>query len=442
MKKWPLIHTPLPGPKARKLINQDRTYVSPSYTRYYPLVVEKAKGLWVHDVDGNIFLDFTAGIAVCATGHCHPRVIKAIKKQADLLLHMSGTDFYYRPQIVLAKKLAHMAPGKGAKKVYFGNSGAEAVEAAFKLARWHTKRELNLAFYGAFHGRTMGALSLTASKTIQKKHYNPLVPGITHIPYAYCYRCPYNLCYPECGLGCVQWIEDTLFRTTIPPEEVATIFVEPIQGEGGYIVPPPEFHKEMNKIAKKYGILYAADEVQSGMGRTGKMFAMEHFGVDPDIIALAKGIASGMPLGALAARAEIMDWEAGSHASTFGGNPVSCMAALSTIELLEEGLMENAAVQGNRLMDGLIKLQQSHECMGDVRGKGLMVAVEFVKDRETKEPARTWRNDIIKHAFQKGLLLLGCGENSIRFCPSLTVNTAEIDKCLSIFDDVIREIAV
>ncbi len=442
MKKWPLIHPPLPGPKARKLINQDRKYVSPSYTRYYPLVVEKAKGLWVHDVDGNIFLDFTAGIAVCATGHCHPRVIKAIKKQADLLLHMSGTDFYYRPQIVLAKKLAQMAPGKGSKKVYFGNSGAEAVEAAFKLARWHTKRELNLAFYGAFHGRTMGALSLTASKTIQKKHYNPLVPGITHIPYAYCYRCPYNLSYPECELGCVKWVEDTLFRTTIPPEEVATIFVEPIQGEGGYIVPPPEFHREMNRIAKKYGILYVADEVQSGMGRTGKMFAMEHFGVDPDIIALAKGIASGMPLGALTARAEIMDWEAGSHASTFGGNPVSCMAALTTIELLEEGLMKNAAVQGKRLMDGLVKLQQSHECMGDVRGKGLMVAVEFVKNRETKEPARTWRNDIIKQAFNKGLLLLGCGENSIRFCPSLTVNTSEIDKCLSIFDDVVREIAV
>ena len=441
MKKWPLIHTPLPGPKARILINQDRTYVSPSYTRYYPLVVEKAKGLWVHDVDGNIFLDFTAGIAVCATGHCHPRVIKAIKKQADLLLHMSGTDFYYKPQIILAKKLADLMPGKGGKKVYFGNSGAEAVEAAFKLARWHTKRELNLAFYGAFHGRTMGALSLTASKTIQKKHYNPLVPGITHIPFAYCYRCPYNLCYPECELGCVRWVEDTLFRTTIPPEEVATIFVEPIQGEGGYIVPPPEFHREMNNIAKKYGILYVADEVQSGMGRTGKMFAMEHFGVDPDIIALAKGIASGMPLGALTARAEIMDWEAGSHASTFGGNPVSCMAALSTIELLEEGLMENATVQGKHLMDGLVKLQQSHECMGDVRGKGLMVAVEFVKDRETKEPARKWRNHIIKHAFQKGLLLLGCGENSIRFCPSLTVNTAEVDKCLSIFDDVVREVA-
>jgi 4-aminobutyrate aminotransferase len=442
MRKSPAIKTSLPGPNARKLIEQDKAYVSPSYTRYYPLVVEKAKGLWVHDVDGNVFLDFTAGIAVCATGHCHPAVIKAIKKQADLLLHMSGTDFYYRPQIVLAKKLAHLTPGKGGKKVYFGNSGAEAVEAAFKLARWHTKRELNLAFYGAFHGRTMGALSLTASKAIQKKHYNPLVPGITHIPYAYCYRCPYNLCYPTCELGCVRWVEDTLFRTTIPPEEVAAIFVEPIQGEGGYIVPPPEFHREMNIIAKKYGILYVVDEVQSGMGRTGKMFAIEHFGVDPDIAALAKGIASGMPLGALAARAEIMDWEAGSHASTFGGNPVSCMAALATIELLEKELMDNAAVQGKHLIDGLEELQQSYECMGDVRGKGLMVAVELVKDRETKEPARKLRNDIIKNAFQRGLLLLGCGENSIRFCPPLTVSDTEIETCLSIFNDVVGKIGI
>lgn len=439
--KSPVIKTALPGPKARKLIKQDSTYVSPSYTRYYPLVVEKARGLWIHDVDGNLFLDFTAGIAVCATGHCHPRVVKAIKEQADQLLHMSGTDFYYRPQIVLAEKLAHLAPGKGGKKVYFGNSGAEAVEAAFKLARWHTQRELNIAFYGAFHGRTMGALSLTASKTIQKKHYNPLVPGITHIPFAYCYRCPYNLSYPDCGLGCVQWVEDTLFRTTIPPEEVAAIIVEPIQGEGGYIVPPPEFHKELYKITRKYGILYVVDEVQSGIGRTGKMFAMEHFGVDPDIIALAKGIASGMPLGALTARAEIMDWEAGSHASTFGGNPVSCQAALVTIELLEEELMDNAAVQGKYLMEGLYELQRSYECIGDVRGKGLMVGVEFVKDRENKEPAREWRNQIIKKAFQKGLLLLGCGENSIRFCPALTVTAAEIDKCLSIFDDVVKEVA-
>ena len=439
--KSPMIKTILPGPRARKLIEKDGTYVSPSYTRYYPLVVEKARGLWVHDVDENVFLDFTACIAVCATGHCHPRVIKAIKAQADLLLHMSGTDFYYRPQIVLAEKLARLAPGKGSKKVYFGNSGAEAVEAAFKLARWHTQRELNIAFYGAFHGRTMGALSLTASKTIQKKHYNPLVPGITHIPYAYCYRCPYNLTYPQCDLGCVKWVEDTLFRTTIPPEEVAAIIVEPIQGEGGYVVPPPEFHMELYKIAQKYGILYVVDEVQTGMGRTGKMFAMEHFGIDPDIIALAKGIASGMPLGALTARAEIMDWEAGSHASTFGGNPISCQAAMVTIELLEEGLMDNAVVQGEYLMAKLREFQQSYECMGDVRGKGLMVAVEFVKDRESKEPAREWRNEIIKKAFQKGLLLLGCGENSIRFCPALTVTAEEINECLSIFDEVVREVA-
>ena len=440
--KSPMIKTILPGPRARKLIEKDGTYVSPSYTRYYPLVVEKARGLWVHDVDGNVFLDFTAGIAVCATGHCHPRVIKAIKSQADLLLHMSGTDFYYRPQIVLAEKLARLAPGKGSKKVYFGNSGAEAVEAAFKLARWHTQRELNLAFFGAFHGRTMGALSLTASKTIQRKHYNPLVPGITHIPYAYCYRCPYNLTYPQCDLGCVKWVEDTLFRTSIPPEEVAAIIVEPIQGEGGYVVPPPEFHMELYKIAQKYGILYVVDEVQTGMGRTGKMFAMEHFRIDPDIIALAKGIASGMPLGALTARAEIMDWEAGSHASTFGGNPISCQAAMVTIELLEEGLMDNAVIQGKYLMAGLREFQQSYECMGDVRGKGLMVAVEFVKNRESKEPAREWRNEIIKKAFQKGLLLLGCGENSIRFCPALTVTAEEINECLSIFDEVVREVAI
>jgi len=437
--KSPEIKTALPGPRARKLIKMDQRVVSPSYTRSYPLVVEKARGLWLEDVDGNSFLDFTAGIAVCATGHCHPRVVRAIKKQADLLLHMSGTDFYYTPQILLAEKLASLAPGRGKKKVYFGNSGAEAVEAAFKLARWHTRRELNIAFYGAFHGRTMGALSLTASKTVQKKHYNPLVPGITHIPYAYCYRCPYNLCYPSCGLACVHWVEDTLFRTSLPPEEVAAIIVEPIQGEGGYIVPPPEFHISLHKIAKKYDILYVVDEVQSGMGRTGKMFAMEHFGVIPDIMALAKGIASGMPLGALVARGEIMDWEAGSHASTFGGNPVSCQAALATIDLLIESLMANAALQGEHLMNGLRKLQQAHECIGDVRGKGLMVGVELVKDRETKAPAKECRDKIINAAFRKGLLLLGCGENNIRFCPALTVRRTQINTCLTIFDDAVRE---
>ncbi len=436
--KQPVIKTPLPGPNAKKLIKIDQKYVSPSYTRVYPLVVDKAKGLWIYDVDGNVFLDFTAGIAVCATGHCHPKVVGSIIQQAKKLLHMSGTDFYYTSQIALAEKLSSIAPGKGDKKVYFGNSGAEAVEAAFKLARWHTRRELNIAFYGAFHGRTMGALSLTASKTVQKRHYNPLVPGITHIPYAYCYRCPYNLQYPKCDIICVDWVENTLFRTTIPPEEVAAFFVEPIQGEGGYIVPPPEFHQKLHRLAKRYGILYVADEVQSGMGRTGKMFAMEHFGVEADIMSLAKGIASGLPLGAMVARSEIMSWEAGSHASTFGGNPLSCQASLKTIELLESELMANAAVQGRRLMDGLLAIQQENECIGDVRGKGLMVGVELVQDRETKKPAADLRNRIIKSAFEKGLLLLGCGVNSLRFCPALTVNKNEIDSCLSIFHDIIK----
>lgn len=436
----PLIKTDLPGPEAARLIQIDETYVSPSYTRIYPLVVKNAQGLWVTDVDDNSFLDFTAGIAVCATGHCHPMVVQAIKDQADRLLHMSGTDFYYEPQIVLARKLALLAPGEGTNRVYFGNSGAEAVEAAFKLARYHTRRELNIAFFGAFHGRTMGALSLTASKTIQKRHYYPVVPGITHIPYAYCYRCPYNLTYPQCGLECVHWVEETLFRTTMPQEEVAAIFVEPIQGEGGYIVPPPEFHKELHRIAKKYGILYVVDEVQSGMGRTGKMFAIEHYHVAPDIIALAKGIASGMPLGATVARAEIMDWEAGSHASTFGGNPVSCQAALATIQLLEDELMGNAAAQGARMIQKIRELQKAYECMGDVRGIGLMIGVEFVKDRETKERAGDWRNRIVRRAFEKGLLLLGCGDNSIRFCPALTVTEEEVDVCLGIFEECVREI--
>jgi 4-aminobutyrate aminotransferase len=438
--RYPEMKTEIPGPRAAALIAIDREFVSPSYTRAYPLVAESAEGLWIRDPDGNVFLDFTAGIAVCATGHCHPFVVRAIQEQAGRLLHMSGTDFYYPPQIRLAKKLAGLAPGEGPRKVYFGNSGAEAVEAAFKLARWHTRRELNLAFFGAFHGRTMGALSLTASKTIQKKHYSPMVPGITHLPYPYCYRCPYRLSHPSCGMACVDWIEDTLFRTTVPAEEVAAIFVEPIQGEGGYIVPPPEFHQRLYEVTRKYGILYVADEVQSGMGRTGRMFAMDHFGVAPDIMALAKGIASGLPLGAMVAWAAIMNWEAGSHASTFGGNPVSCEAALATMELLENGLMDDAARRGERLMAGLREMQRSMECIGDVRGKGLMVGVELVKDRETKERAGDWRDLVLQKAFHKGLLLLGCGLNTLRFCPALTVTDEEIDVCLTILDEVLREI--
>ncbi|KIX12438.1 acetyl ornithine aminotransferase family protein [Dethiosulfatarculus sandiegensis] len=439
--KAPHIQTVLPGPKASEQIKADKAFVSPSYTRAYPLVVDKAQGLVIQDVDGNRFLDFTAGIAVTTTGHCHPKVVEAIRNQAGRLLHMSGTDFYYEPQIDLAQKLATLAPGDKPKKAFFCNSGAEAVEASFKLARWHTRRELNIAFYGAFHGRTMGALSLTASKSIQKKHYHPFVPGITHIPYAYCYRCPYNLTYPACELECVRWIEENLFRTTMSPDQIGAIFVEPVQGEGGYVVPPKGYLEALRKLTKKYGILLVADEVQSGMGRTGKMYAVEHAGVVPDIIAMAKGIASGLPLGAIVAPTEIMDWEAGSHASTFGGNPVACAAAVATIDLLQNELMENAAKQGEHLKKGLFEMQKQRECIGDVRGLGLMVGAEIVKDRHTKERGSDWRNAIVQKAFEKGLLLLGCGENTIRFCPGLVVSSEEIDTCLNILDEVIKEVA-
>ncbi len=437
--KYPDIKTPLPGARSEALIAQDSKYVSPSYTRIYPLVVEKAEGLWVNDPDGNTFLDFTAGIAVCSTGHCHPKVVDAIINQARKLLHMSGTDFYYTAQIELAARLAKLVPGNRENKVFFSNSGAEAIEAAFKLARWRTKRQVNIAFFGAFHGRTMGALSLTASKSIQRKNYSPFLAGVVHVPYPNCYRCEHGQCHPKCSTDCLDWIANQIFRSYIAPEEVAAVFVEPIQGEGGYIVPPPKFLKGLAELTQKHGILLVADEVQSGMGRTGKMFAVEHFGVEPDIIAIAKGVASGMPLGAMIARTEIMTWEAGSHASTFGGNPVSCAAALATIDLLEKELMENAAARGAQLMSRLQEMQESIECIGDVRGIGLMVGVELVKDRETKERAKEWRDGLIRKAFEKGLLLLGAGENTIRFCPALTISAEEVETGLSIFEEALRE---
>src|SRR5262245_39943295 len=337
----PWIRTELPGPRAGHLITTDERYTSPSYTRVYPLAVERGYGAVIEDVDGNRFLDFTAGIAVCSTGHCHPRVVAAIQQQAARLLHMSGTDFYYGPQGELAQKLAQIAPGAGAKRVFFTNSGAESVEAAFKLARYHTGRQHMIAFFGGFHGRTMGALSLTGSKVVQRRGFAPLIPLVSHVDYPNCYRCGSRASGQSCCMESLSQLED-LFKRTVAPQEVAAIIVEPIQGEGGYIVPPPEFHRELRKLCDKQGILLVADEVQSGMGRTGKMFAMDHWGVVPDIVCLAKGIASGMPLGAIIARADIMDWGPGSHASTFGGNPVSCVAAVETTKLLEGELLENA----------------------------------------------------------------------------------------------------
>jgi 4-aminobutyrate aminotransferase len=431
----PWIQTELPGPRGAELIAGDEQYTSPSYTRVYPLACERGYGAVIEDVDGNRFLDFTAGIAVCATGHCHPRVVAAIQQQAAKLLHMSGTDFYYAPQGDLARKLAEIAPGSGAKRVFFTNSGAESVEAAFKLARYHTGRQHMIAFFGAFHGRTLGALSLTGSKVVQRRGFAPLIPQVSHVDYPNSYRCEDTR---DCCLDSLNQLED-LFKRTVAPQEVAAIIVEPIQGEGGYIVPPPEFHVALRELCDRHGILLVADEVQTGMGRTGKMFALEHWGVVPDIVCLAKGIASGMPLGAIVAKAEIMDWGPGSHASTFGGNPVSCVAALETIRLLEAELMENARVVGEHLKSRLTELMTRHRLIGDVRGLGLMIGAELVRNRETKEPASTERDEVVQLCFRRGLLLLGSGVNTLRFCPPLVVSKEQCDTAVAILDDVLRK---
>src|SRR5690348_6957621 len=422
----PHLVTALPGPKAAAIIERDRAVISPSYTRQYPLVIERGEAAIVEDVDGNQFLDFAAGIAVVATGHSHPRVVSAIQKQAAKFLHMSGTDFYYESMVSLAEKLARLTPGNMARRVYFGNSGTEAIEAAIKLARFHTGRDKFVAFLGSFHGRTMGALSLTASKVTQRRGFHPPLP-VHHIPYANCYRCPYGKQPETCSVECVAVLEDQLFKTVLPPEEVAGIVVEPIQGEGGYIVPPAKFHQELRRIADHYGILLIHDEVQSGMGRTGKMFASEHFGVVPDIVTIAKGIASGMPLGATVARADVMNWPPGAHASTFGGNPVSIAAALATIELLEESLTSNAAQLGEYMMNRMREWPRRFKYVGDVRGLGLMIGIEIVYDQRTKERAPALRDKLEMMAFEHGLLTLGCGPNSLRLCPPLVITREQAD---------------
>ena len=433
----PCLKHKLPGPKARKIIDLDKKYLSLSYTRDWPLAIARGRGVTVEDPDGNRFLDFCAGIAVCSTGHAHPKVVAAIKRQASKFLHMCGTDFYYEPQARLAAKLAGVAPGRGHHRVHFTNSGAEAVEAAFKLARYRTGRTRVLAFLGAFHGRTFGALSLTGSKVVQRAHFAPLVPEVHHVPYGYCYRCAYNLKYPACGLHCVNYIEETLFARTVPAEEVAGCFVEPIQGEGGYVVPPPGYHQHLKRLCEQHGILYIADEVQSGIGRTGKMFAVEHWGVEPDIICLAKGLASGMPLGAMIAREAVMNWKAGAHGSTFGGNPVGCAAALATIELVQRGLAANAEKVGAHLLARLKELAERHLSIGDVRGLGLMCGVELVTDRQSKKPDKTLRDRVTTGCFESGLIILGCGESTVRFCPALVITRAEIDTGVDIFDRVL-----
>jgi 4-aminobutyrate aminotransferase len=438
----PSLQTPLPGPKARAVMERDAAVLSPSYTRSYPLVAARGSGAMIEDVDGNRFLDFNAGIAVCSTGHCHPLIVKAIQDQAAKLIHMSGTDFYYENMVALAESLARLAPGEGSRRVYFSNSGTEAIEAALKLARYHTKRGQFVAFFGAFHGRTMGSLALTGSKSVQKAGFFPVMPGVHHVPYANCYRCPYGQTPDRCAVECVSAIEDQLFRHTVPAQEVAAIFVEPVQGEGGYLVPPRKFFDELRKLADKHGILIVADEVQSGMGRTGKMFASQHFDFVPDIMALAKGIASGMPLGATVARADLMDWTPGAHASTFGGNPVCVAAAIATIELLERELVENADRVGRHLMDRLRDLPRRSPIVGDVRGLGLMIGIEIVRDQETKERAPDLRDRIVAACFERGLLVLGAGPNSIRLCPPLVITKDQADFATETIESVIKSVAV
>jgi len=437
----PKIMTALPGPNAKRVLAGDDKYISPSYTRSYPLVAKSGRGIVVTDVDGNEFFDFSAGIAVTSTGHCHPEVVAAIQKQAGELIHMSGTDFYYESMITLAERLSKIAPMPGPHRIYYGNSGAEAVEAALKLARYHTKRQNVIAFFGAFHGRTMGALSLTASKPQQKRRFAPLVPGVTHVRYPDVYRgCSGGAQDAEAfALGCARYIEDKLFKTILPTEEVAAIFIEPVQGEGGYVIAPTPFMQEVRRICDKHGILLVVDEVQSGIGRTGKWWAVEHTGVQPDIICSAKGIASGMPLGVMMSRADIMDWVPGSHASTFGGNPVCIAAALATLDVIEkENLLQNSAEVGAYMLKRMADWTKKHRIVGDVRGRGLMIGVEIVKDQKTKEYGAELRDRIVELAFERGILFLGCGPSTVRIAPPLVVTKDEADAAIDVLEESIE----
>jgi 4-aminobutyrate aminotransferase len=437
--KLPRLLTQLPGPNAKRVLERDAKFMSPSYTRDYPFVAKRGRGAVVEDVDGNTFLDFAAGIAVCSTGHCHPKVVEAIQKQAAELIHMSGTDFYYESLPQLAERLVATMPGAEHKRVFFGNSGTEAVEGAIKLARYATKRDKLIAFYGAFHGRTMGSLSLTASKSTQRKGFGALLSGVEHIHYPNAYRCAHGHGPQTCGAEILEMLENDMFKRLFDPEDVAGIIIEPIQGEGGYIPAPKFFLQELQRICRKHGIMLILDEVQSGMGRTGKWWAYEHAGIEPDIITTAKGIASGMPLSAFIAKESVMKWGPGAHGSTFGGNPVAIAAALATMDLLESQYIENARRMGDYLFGRMADWPRKFKVVGDVRGRGLMIGIEIVRDQRTKEKAADLRNAIVDLAFHKGLLVLGAGENSIRLSPPLLIDEEQADFAVKTLEDCFRE---
>jgi len=439
---YPKILVTPPGPKARELVRDDESLISKSMVRWYPLVAESGSGCIVKDVDGNEFIDFNSGLAVLNVGHCHPKVVSAITEQTKKLIHYSYTDFYYQPIVDLGKELTKITPGTFAKKVFFCNSGAEAIEAAMKMAKWHTRNSLFLAYTGAFHGRTLAAVSLTASKPVQRRHFFPLVPGVTHVPYPYCYRCPFHLSYPECHFWCVDFIEEEVLAKYIPAENVAAMFVESIQGEGGYVVPPDDYFTRLRRLLDKHNILMIDDEIQSGIGRTGKWFAMEHFNVIPNAVCVAKAIGSGLPIGALISKDEFMDWEGGSHATTFGGNPVACAAGLAVIDVIrQERLLENATKLGAHLLTRLKEMQKKYPIIGDVRGKGLMVAAEIVKDPDTKEFGAELSQEIMMKCFKRGLAIITSGKSTMRFVPPLVITRELLDAGLDVFEGVVKEVA-
>jgi 4-aminobutyrate aminotransferase len=439
-RDYPKIVVPPPGPKARAIVERDAEWTSTCYIKEYPLVVSRGLGVMVEDVDGNRYLDFMAGIAVSSTGYGHPKVVAAVKDAADRFLHICGGDFYYESMAALCERLAKLAPGPAKKRVFLTNSGTEAVEAAIKLARHATRRTAIIAFRGAFHGRTTGAVTLTSSKARQHAGFGPLLPDVHHVPFAYRYRCQFCADEPACNRGCIDVIEQELFTRQLDPKDVAAIFVEPIQGEGGYIVPPAGYLPALRELCDRHGILLVADEVQCGVGRTGKMFACEHEGVEPDILVTAKGLGSGMPIGAMISKEAVTTWESGSHGSTFGGNPVCCAAALATLDLVEGGLMANAARMGERLLARAVSLKEKHPCIGDVRGRGLMVGVEFVKDRTTREPAGELVHDLVQRAFRQGLLLLGAGKSTLRLAPPLVVDQNDVDTAMDMIDACLAEL--
>jgi 4-aminobutyrate aminotransferase len=440
-RDYPRIVVPPPGPKAQAIVARDENWTSTCYIKEYPLVVARGQGVMIEDVDGNRFLDFMAGIAVSSTGYGHPKVVAAVKDAADRFLHICGSDFYYEGMAQLCERLALLAPGPSKKRVFLTNSGTEAVEGAIKLARYATRRTAIIAFRGAFHGRTTGAVTLTSSKARQHAGFGPLLPDVHHVPFAYRYRCQFCASESACNRGCLDVIEKELFTRQLDPQDVAAIFVEPVQGEGGYIVPPPGYLRGLREMCDRYGILLVADEVQCGVGRTGKMFACEHEGIEPDILLTAKGLGSGMPIGAIVAKDSVTTWQTGSHGSTFGGNPVCCAAALATLDVVEGGLMANAVRMGDRLISAARRLMDKHPCIGDVRGQGLMVGVEFVKDRATREPAGELVHELVQRAFRQGLLLLGAGKSTLRLAPPLIISDQDVDTAVGMIDDILAQLA-